>query len=387
MNALDGPRPVYREEHLAHREMVREFVSREVVPHRVRWEQAGRVDRELFLAAGEAGLFGIAAPEEHGGAGIDDFRFNAILSECLAEADALGVGLGLPMQADIALPYFLALADSEQSARWLPGIVAGRTILALAVSEPGAGSDVAGIATRALRDGDSYVLNGTKTFITNGLNADLVVVAAKTDPSAGHRGISLLVVEADRAGFSRGPKLRKAGQPAADTAELFFDDVRVPATHLLGEENRGFYAMMTGLPKERASIAVQAAAQAERSLRSTIEYSRQRESFGIPIGGHQAVRFALAEMTTQVHVARVYVDALLERLAAGERDPIVAAQAKWWATEQCQSVLDRCLQLHGGYGYMTETAVARAWRDSRVQTIYGGTTEVMKEIIGRGLGF
>jgi alkylation response protein AidB-like acyl-CoA dehydrogenase len=387
MIALDAPRTVYADEHLEYREMVRDFVAREVVPHRERWEQAGRVDRELFLAAGEAGLFGIAVPEQYGGAGIDDFRFNAILSEALAEADVLGVGLGLPMQADIALPYFLTLADDEQSARWLPDIAAGRTILALAMSEPGAGSDVAGIAATGVRDGDDYVVTGSKTFITNGLNADLIVVAVKTDPAAGHRGISLIVVEADRPGFSRGRKLRKVGQPAADTAELHFDEVRVPVANLLGVQNRGFYAMMEGLAQERASVAVQATAQAERSLRSTIQYATERETFGEPLGRHQAVRFELAEMATEVHIARVYVDQLLTRFAAGERDATVAAQAKWWTTELCQRVLDRCVQLHGGYGYMTESAIARAWRDSRVQTIYAGTTEVMKEIIGRGLGF
>jgi alkylation response protein AidB-like acyl-CoA dehydrogenase len=379
-------RTVYGEDHGAYRDSVRRFVADEVVPHRERWEEQGRVDRELFVAAGAAGILGIAAPEEHGGGGVDDFRYNAILSEELAQADVLAAGLGLALQADIALPYFLHHCDPEQAARWLPGIVSGHTILALAMTEPGAGSDVAGIATTATRDADEYVIDGAKTFITNGLNADLIVTAVKTDPSERHRGISLIVVEADRPGFSRGRKLAKVGQHAADTSELFFDDVRVPVSNLLGEEGRGFYAMMDHLAQERLSVAVQATAQARRALEHSLAYARERQAFGTPIGSFQHNRFVLAEMKTEVDIAQTYVDRLLLAHVEGTLDAVDAAQAKWWTTELCQRVVDRGVQLHGGYGYMTEYPIARAWVDSRIQTIYAGTTEVMKEIIGRGLG-
>lgn len=379
-------RTVYDEEHLAYRDSVRRFVADQVVPHRERWEEAGRVDRELFEAAGSAGILGIAAPEEHGGGGVDDFRYNAILSEELARADVLAAGLGLCLQADIALPYFLHHCGEEQVARWLPGIVAGRSILALAMTEPGAGSDVAGIGTTAVREGDEYVIDGTKTFITNGLNADLVVTAVKTDPDAGHRGISLIVVEADRPGFSRGRKLAKVGQHAADTSELFFDAVRVPTANLLGKEGRGFYAMMTHLAQERLSVAVQATAQAIRAYEHSLAYAKERQAFGTPIGSFQHNRFVLAEMKTEVDIAQAYVDRLLLAHVDGTLDATDAAQAKWWTTELCQRVVDRGVQLHGGYGYMLEYPIARAWIDSRIQTIYAGTTEVMKEIIGRSLG-
>lgn len=379
-------RQVYTEEHDLYREMVQQFVQREVVPHREAWEEAGRVDRSLFTAAGDAGIIGIAAPEAHGGGGVTDFRYNAILSECLAEADVLSAGLGLSLQADIALPYFLHNATADQAERWLPDIVAGRSILALAMTEPGAGSDVAAIATTALRDGDSYVVNGAKTFITNGLNADLVVTAVKTTPDAGRKGISLLVVEADRDGFSRGRKLDKIGQHAADTSELFFDDVRVPVDNLLGEEDRGFYLMMAHLAQERLSVAVQAIAQARRAFEISLDYARERTAFGTPIGSFQHNRFVLAEMKTEIDIGQAYVDQLLAAHVAGDLSGPDAAQAKWWTTELCQKVVDRGVQLHGGYGYMMEYPIARAWIDSRIQTIYAGTTEVMKDIVGRSLG-
>lgn len=379
-------RTIFTEDHELYRDTVRRFVAAEVVPNRERWESEGRVDRRLFEAAGEAGLLGIAAPEEFGGGGVDDFRFNAILSEELAEADVLSAGLGLCLQADIVMPYFLHGITEEQQRRWLPGVVAGTTIVALAMSEPGAGSDVAGIGTTAVRDGDHYVVNGAKTFITNGLNADLVITAVKTDPSAGRKGISLLAIEADTPGFSRGRKLAKLGQHAADTAELFFDDVRVPVENLMGEEHRGFYAMMTHLAQERLSVAVQATAQAARALDITLQYAKERSAFGAPIGTFQHNRFALAEMRTEVDLGRAYVDRCLEAHVDGELSAVEAAEAKWWTTEMCQRVLDRGLQLHGGYGYMVEYPIARAWVDSRIQTIYAGTTEVMKEIIGRSLG-
>ena len=379
-------RRVFDEEHDHYRDSVRRFVAEHVVPHRERWEEVGRVDRALFEAAGAAGILGIAAPEEHGGGGVADFRYNAILSEELADADVLAAGLGLSLQADIALPYFLENCTDAQAARWLPDIVAGRSILALAMSEPGAGSDVAAITTTAVRDGDHFVVDGTKTFITNGLNADLVVTAVKTDPSAGRKGISLLVVEADREGFSRGRKLAKIGQHAADTAELFFDQVRVPVDNLLGEEGRGFYIMMQNLAQERLSVAVQATAQARRAFELSLAYAKERQAFGQPIGSFQHNRFVLAEMKTTVDVAQAYVDDLLQRHVEGNLEATDAAQAKWWTTELCQQIVDRGVQLHGGYGYMVEYPIARAWVDSRIQTIYAGTTEVMKEIVGRSLG-
>ncbi|MFI5609950.1 acyl-CoA dehydrogenase family protein [Amycolatopsis sp. NPDC051903] len=379
-------RVVFGGEHEEYRETVRRFVRAEVVPHRERWEGAGRVDRGLFAAAGEVGILGVAAPEEFGGGGCGDFRFNAILSEELAAADCLSAGLGLSLQADIALPYLLANCSPEQAARWLPGVVSGETILALAMTEPGAGSDVAGIATRAVRDGDAYVVSGTKTFITNALNADLVITAVKTDPAAGRKGISLLVIDTHADGFRRGAKLAKIGQPAADTAELFFDEVRVPAANLLGEENRGFYLMMNHLSQERLAVAVQATAQARRAYALSVEYAKQREAFGQPIGAFQHTRFALAEMKTETEIAQVYVDRLLLAHSRGELDAVEAAQAKWWTTELCQRVVDRGVQIHGGYGYLTEYPIARAWADSRIQPIYAGTTEVMKEIIGRSIG-
>ena len=379
-------RTIFEEEHDHFRDAVRRFVDKEVVPNREAWEAQGRVDRSLFTAAGAAGLLGIAAPEAHGGGGMDDFRYNAIVSEVLAEADVLSAGLGLSLQADIALPYLLHQANEEQQARWLPGAVSGETILALAMSEPGAGSDVAGIATTARRDGDHYVVDGGKTFITNGQNDDLVITAVKTDPTERHKGISLLVIEADRDGFSRGRKLAKVGQHAADTSELFFDGVRVPVENLLGEEGKGFYAMMGNLAQERLSIAVQAVAQAERSVEASVAYAKQRQAFGSPIGSFQHIRFTLAELQTQVDVARTYVDRLLMDHVEGRLSDVDAAKAKWWTTELCQQIVDRCVQVHGGYGYMAEYPVARAWVDSRIQTIYGGTTEIMKEIIGRSMG-
>ena len=379
-------RTIFEEEHDHFRDAVRRFVDKEVVPNREAWEAQGRVDRSLFSAAGAAGLLGIAAPEAHGGGGMDDFRYNAIISEVLAEADVLSAGLGLSLQADIALPYLLHQANEEQQDRWLPGAVSGETILALAMSEPGAGSDVAGIATTARRDGDHYVVDGGKTFITNGQNADLVITAVKTDPTERHKGISLLVIEADREGFSRGRKLAKVGQHAADTSELFFDGVRVPVENLLGEEGKGFYAMMGNLAQERLSIAVQAVAQAERSVEASVAYAKQRQAFGSPIGSFQHIRFTLAELQTQVDVARTYVDRLLMDHVEGRLSDVDAAKAKWWTTELCQQIVDRCVQVHGGYGYMAEYPISRAWVDSRIQTIYGGTTEIMREIIGGSRG-
>ncbi|MEV0750947.1 acyl-CoA dehydrogenase family protein [Streptosporangium sp. NPDC050280] len=379
-------RDLFEEEHQLFRETVREFLAREVAPHHEQWEKDGIVPREVWKRAGEIGMFGFGVPEEFGGAGITDFRYNAVIVE---EVMAIGAtGLGYSLHNDVMAPYFVDLTNDEQKARWLPGFASGELITAVAMSEPGAGSDLQGIRTTAVRDGDHYVVNGQKTFITNGINSDLVVVVAKTDPDAGARGISLLVVERGMEGFSRGRNLEKIGMHAQDTAELFFDNVRVPAANLLGpQEGQGFFQLMANLPQERLSIAVMAVAAAETVLRTTIEYCKNRTAFGRSIGGFQNTRFVLAELDTEVDIARLYVDRCILALNAGELTAVDAAKAKWWTTELQTKVIDRCLQLHGGYGYMMEYPVAKAWMDSRVQTIYGGTTEIMKEIIGRSFGF
>ncbi|MFI6506517.1 acyl-CoA dehydrogenase family protein [Streptosporangium sp. NPDC050855] len=379
-------RDLFEEEHQLFRETVREFLAREVAPHHDRWEKDGIVPRDVWKKAGEIGMFGFGVPEEFGGAGISDFRYNAVIVE---EVMAIGAtGLGYSLHNDVMAPYFVDLTDDEQKARWLPGFVSGELITAVGMSEPGAGSDLQGIRTTAVRQGDHYLLNGQKTFITNGINSDLVVVVAKTDPEAKARGISLLVVERGMEGFTRGRNLEKIGMHAQDTAELFFDNVRVPAANLLGpQEGQGFFQLMANLPQERLSIAVMAVAAAETVLRTTIEYCRNRTAFGRNIGSFQNTRFVLAELDTEVDIARHYVDRCILALNAGELTAVDAAKAKWWTTELQTKVIDRCLQLHGGYGYMMEYPVAKAWVDSRVQTIYGGTTEIMKEIIGRSFGF
>lgn len=379
-------RDLFEEEHQLFRETVREFLAREVAPHHDQWEKDGIVPREVWKKAGEIGMFGFGVPEEYGGAGITDFRYNAVIVEEVIRIGASGLGYSL--HNDVMAPYFVDLTDDEQKARWLPGFVSGELITAIGMTEPGAGSDLQGIRTTAVREGDHYVLNGQKTFITNGINSDLVVVVAKTDPAAGARGTSLLVVERGMEGFSRGRNLEKIGMHAQDTAELFFDNVRVPAANLLGtEEGQGFFQLMGNLPQERLSIAVMAVAAAETVLQTTIEYCKSRKAFGRSIGSFQNTRFVLAELDTEVEIARHYVDKCIRALNAKELTVVDAAKAKWWTTELQTKVIDRCLQLHGGYGYMMEYPVAKAWVDSRVQTIYGGTTEIMKEIIGRSFGF
>lgn len=379
-------RDIFEEEHQLFRETVREFLAREVVPHHAQWEKDGIVSREVWKKAGKIGMFGFGVPEEYGGAGVKDFRYNAVIVE---EIMAIGAtGLGYSLHNDVMAPYFVDLTNDEQKARWLPGFVSGELITAVAMTEPGAGSDLQGIRTTAVREGDGYLLNGQKTFITNGINSDLVVAVAKTDPEAGARGISLFVVERGMEGFGRGRNLDKIGMHAQDTAELFFENVRVPRANLLGEEEgRGFFQLMANLPQERLSIAVMAVAAAETVLRETIEYCRTRRAFGRAIGGFQNTRFVLAELDTEVEIARHYVDRCVLALNADRLNAVDAAKAKWWTTELQHKVIDRCLQLHGGYGYMMEYPVAKAWVDSRVQTIYGGTTEIMKEIIGRSFGF
>ncbi|TMR95652.1 acyl-CoA dehydrogenase family protein [Nonomuraea basaltis] len=379
-------RDLFDEEHLLFRDTVREFMAREVVPHHAQWEKDGIVPREVWKKAGELGMFGFSVPEEYGGAGVTDFRYNTVIVEEIIRHGASGLGFSL--HNDVMAPYIVDLTNDEQKQRWLPGFVSGELITAIAMSEPGAGSDLQGIRTTAVREGDHYVVNGQKTFITNGINADLVVVVAKTDPEAGARGTTLIVVERGMEGFGRGRNLEKIGMKAQDTAELFFENVRVPVANRLGpNDGEGFIQLMNNLPQERLSIAVGAVAAAETVLEQTVEYCKTRQAFGRSIGSFQNTRFVLAELATETEIARHYVDKCILALNAEQLTAVDAAKAKWWTTELQTKVIDRCLQLHGGYGYMMEYPVAKAWLDSRVQTIYGGTTEIMKEIIGRSFGF
>jgi long-chain-acyl-CoA dehydrogenase len=341
------------------------------------------ISREAWLAAGRDGFLCIDVPEAYGGAGVNDYRYRAIITEELAREGLSGVGF--PLHTDIVVPYITRYGSEEQKRRWLPRSVAGECITAIAMSEPAAGSDLQGIQSTAVRSGDHYILNGQKTFISNGLLNDLVIVAARTDPGAGHRGISLLVVERGMAGYERGRNLEKIGQHAQDTAELFFREVKVPVANLLGPEGSGFVALMENLPVERLSIAVGAVAQAEAALAATVAYTREREAFGRPLSRLQHVRFELAEMQTEVEVGRAFVDRCIEALGRDELDTETASMAKWWTTDMCHRVTDRGLQLFGGYGYMVEYPIARHFVDSRVARIYGGSNEIMKEIIGRRL--
>lgn len=375
---------LYEPVHEEFRALCREFLHREAVPRHAEWEKAGLVDREIWRKAGAAGLLGLDVDEEYGGGGQRDFRFNAVLVEEIIRSHCSGLGFGL--HNDVVAPYLTELTTADQRKRWLPGFCAGDMITAIAMSEPGAGSDLAGVRTTATRDGDSYVLNGQKTFITNGEHADLVIVVAKTSTDQGAHGVSLIAVERGTPGFARGRRLEKVGLKANDTAELFFDDCRVPADNLIGTENHGFYHLMANLPRERLSIAVGAVAAAEQILALTVEYARNRQAFGRPIGSFQHNRFLLAELDTEVTIARTFLNHCVREFNAGRLTVTDAAKAKWWTTELQTKVADRCVQLHGGYGYMLEYPVAKAWLDGRVQTIYGGTTEIMKEIIGRGLG-
>jgi alkylation response protein AidB-like acyl-CoA dehydrogenase len=380
-------RTLFDAEHAAFRDSFRSFVEKEVVPPSDEWDRDGIVDRSLFAAAGAAGFLGFEVDEEYGGGGAADFRFNVVLTEELLRTGSAASGLGLTLHTDICLPYFLAYCDAEQKARWLPGIASGELITAIAMTEPGIGSDLASMSTTAIRDGDDYVVNGAKTFITNGINSDLVIVAVKTDPSQRHKGISLLVVERGMAGFERGRNLDKLGQHAQDTAELFFSDVRVPVANLLGnDEGQGFAQLVANLPRERLSIAIAGVAGARAALGWTLDYVQQRTAFGSPIGSFQNSKFALAEMDTEIDLAQHYVDDCVRALNAGELTAVDASKAKWWCTEMQGRVVDRCLQLHGGYGYMTEYPIAKAYADARITRIYGGTTEIMKEVVGRALG-
>jgi len=379
------PRTLFEPEHELFRESYRAFLDRHVAPYHDQWEKEKIVDRGVWLEAGKQGFLGMAVPEEYGGGGNDDFRYNTIIVE--ETVAGRYSGLGFSVHNDVVAPYLLRLANEEQKRRWLPKFCTGELITAIAMTEPGTGSDLQGIKSRAVEQGDgSWVLNGSKTFITNGINSDLVIVVAQTDPDKGALGFSLLVVERGMAGFERGRHLDKIGMDAQDTAELSFTDVHVPAENLLGEQGQGFVYLMQNLPQERISIAIMAAAAMEAVLEETLRYTKERKAFGKPIGSFQNTRFLLAEMATEATAVRIMVDEFIklhldEKLTAEQ-----AAMAKWYTTEAQVKLIDRCLQLHGGYGYMREYTVARAYLDARVQTIYGGTTEIMKEIIGRSLG-
>jgi alkylation response protein AidB-like acyl-CoA dehydrogenase len=382
-------RDIFDADHDAFRDLAKTFVAKEITPFHEQWEADGQVSREVWLAAGKAGLLGMSVPEEYGGGGVDDFRYNAILTEEMSFAGTSGPGF--PLHNDVITPYLMRLANDEQKKRWLPGFCSGETITAIAMTEPGTGSDLQGIATTARRDGPGdgadWVLNGSKTFITNGIMADLVIVVAKTDPDAGSKGFSLLVVERDMPGFDRGRRLKKVGMKAQDTAELSFTDVRVPAANVLGDVGGGLVYLFQNLVQERLSIAVGAAAAAEAVVAMTLEYTKDRKAFGRRIIDFQNSRFTLAEMDTEATVLRTFVDKCLAEHVKGEGVLSVqdAAKAKWWSTDVLKRLVDRGLQLHGGYGYMLEYPIARAFVDARVQSIYGGTNEIMKEIIGRSL--
>jgi alkylation response protein AidB-like acyl-CoA dehydrogenase len=379
-------RMLFDAEHDQFRASVRQFLTKEVEPRNEEFERAGIVDRDVFLRAGEAGFLGFAVPEEHGGGGVRDFRYNAVLGEEAQAAGLASVGLGLTLHTDICQPYFLDLTTDEQKARWLPGIATGELITAVAMTEPGTGSDLAGIAATAVRDGDHYVVNGSKTFITNGINADLVITAVKTDPTQRHTGMSLLVVEEGMPGFERGRNLEKLGLHGQDTAELFFTDVRVPVANLLGTEGQGFRHLSQKLAQERLSIAVAGIAAARAALDWTVAYVRERTAFGKPVGSFQNSKFRLAELATDVEVGQAFVDRCIVALNDGELSAEEAAMAKMWCTELQGRAVDLGVQLHGGYGYMLEYPIARAFADARITRIYGGTSEIMKEIIGRSLG-
>jgi len=385
MASVALPRTIFGEYHDEFRDVVRRFVEREVTPHLAAWGEAGRVDRDLFRKAAETGLLGITAPEEFGGGGMDDFRFNAIVIEEFARAGASDVSMSISGENDLVAPYFTNFGTRDQNERWLAPMLAGEKVGAIAMTEPGTGSDLAAITTTAIPDGDALVLNGAKTFISNGLLADFFIVAVRTDPSAGRKGISMLIVDADAAGFTRSGPLKKIGLPAQDTAELFFQNVRVPRTNVLGGEGEGFTNMRRNLAIERLSIAITSMARMRATFEQALAYAGERRAFGERIADFQANRFYLAELATEIEVTQTFIDRCILDASGHELDEITAAMAKWWATELHQRVIQRALQLHGGYGFMREYAVARDYMDSRVATIFGGTTEIMKEIIGRRL--
>jgi acyl-CoA dehydrogenase len=381
-----GRRAVYEDEHEAYRESVARFVEKEVLPKVEEWDREGIVPAAMYERAGDLGFVGMAIPEKYGGAEVEDFRFNAVLNEEFQRAGGTGFGLALCNHTDVCIPYLLEYTTEEQRERWLPGAASGAKIVAIAMSEPGAGSDLAGISTRAKPDGNGgWIVNGSKTFISVGYRSSLFVTVVRTDPDERHRGLSLVVLEDDMDGFQRGRKLEKIGQHGIDTAELFFEDVHVPAANVLGEIGRGFEYLVSNLPQERMSIAVGCQAQARAALVETIAHTEDRHAFGKPIADFQATRFALAEAATDVEVTQAYVDQCLNQLVEGKLTAEAAAIAKLRTSEVQGTVVDACLQLFGGYGYMEEYLIGRRYIDARVSRIYGGTSEIMKEIIGRAL--
>ena len=376
-------RTLFTADHEAFRDSVRRFIEREIVPHHAAWEDQGYVDREIWRKAGANGLLCQTMPEDYGGAGVDKL-FSIVQIEELTRAGCTGIGFGL--HSEIVAPYLLRYGTEAQKQRWLPRLASGDTIGAIAMSEPAAGSDLQGIRTTAIRQSDHYLLNGSKTFITNGWHADLVIVVAKTNPEAGAKGTSLLVVERGMAGFERGRRLKKLGLKAQDTSELFFDNVKVTLENLLGAENSGFVSLMQELPWERLQIAIAAVESAQAAIDRTLAYVKDRQAFGQAVAAFQNTRFTLAELQTQVQVARVFVDRCIELLMAQRLDTATASMAKYWTSDLECKVIDECLQLHGGYGFMWEYPIARQFADSRVQRIYGGTNEIMKEVIARSMG-
>ncbi len=374
-------RIAYGSDHAQFRDQVRKFVDREVIPHADRWEEAGITDRDVWRKAGAAGLLCPSVPEEYGGLALD-FGYNAVVDEELAYA---GATVGFSLQSDIVVDYLVSYGSEEQKQLWLPKLVSGDVVTAIAMTEPGAGSDLQGIKTTARRDGNHYVVKGSKTYITNGQHADLIIVVAKTDPERGAKGTSLILVEAEREGFARGRNLDKIGQNAADTSELFFDDVRVPITNCLGEENKGFLYLMSQLPQERLSIAVGAQAAAQRAFDEAVKFTKERRAFGKTVFDFQATKFTLAELATKLQVGWAHIDWCLARHMKKELTAAEGSAAKLWHTEMQWEVVDAALQLHGGAGYMNEYPIARMWRDARVQRIYGGTSEIMKEVVSRSI--
>ncbi len=378
----DIARTLFDSDHEIFRDTVRRFIEDEIAPFHAQWEKDGRISRDAWLKAGELGLLCASMPEEYGGGGVDR-TYSIILMEELARAGASGPGFGL--HSEIVAPYINRYGSEDQKRTFLPKMAKGEMIGAIAMTEPGTGSDLQGIRTTALKDGNELVINGSKTFITNGEMSDVVIVVCKTDPDAGAKGTSLVLVEAGREGFRKGRNLEKIGLKAQDTSELFFDDVRVPMTNLLGEEGKGFVYLMQELAWERLQLSVSAVASMEAAVEWTIDYTKQREAFGQPIIDFQNTRFKLAEVKTQATVARTFVDKLIALMLEDKLDAETAAMAKWWTSDTQCKVIDECLQLHGGYGYMWEFPIARAWADARIQRIYAGTNEIMKHIIGRSL--
>ncbi len=379
------PRNIYADDHDALRATARQFVDRVLVPRADQMLKAKCIERDIWHEAGAQGLLALEIPEEFGGAGSPDYRFNAVIAEEIA-AFNVATASSFGIHSDVCPPYIVDLGTQEQKERWLPGMATGEKICAIAMTEPSGGSDLAALKTTATHTGDGWVINGAKTFITNGFQADLVIVAARTDPSKGARGITLFVVEDGMEGFARGRKLDKVGQDEADTAELFFDDVHVGDEQQLGDEGEGFIAMMQRLPQERIGAGITNTAHAKQILAETLDYVKERKAFGAPIGSFQHNKFKLAEMVTRIEVVEAYVDDCVAAHARGELTPVDAAKAKWISAEVQNAVLDECLQLHGGYGFMNEYRVARAWRDARVTKIWAGSNEIMKELIGRDLG-